>query len=132
MSKLEWKRQFLVLCLAALPLTAQAPAPFKPEVPALRGLDANLFMQTAAEYRACCYQAYNLATARLKEFHEASKGKGKKLAVVLDLDETVLDNAGFQAMLLRSGLTFDLRLWEMWEQKGTDQLGLIPGAREFI
>lgn len=133
-----------VLLAVRLPLTAQdtlrgpdavtpqAPSAFLPEVPAYRGLDANLFMQTAAEYRACCYQAYNLATLRLKERHAERKDKGKKLAVVMDLDETVLDNAGFQAMLLRSGLTFDRRLWDVWEEKHGDLVGLIPGAGDFI
>jgi acid phosphatase len=111
---------------------AQAPAAFKPEEPAYRGLDANLFMQTAAEYRACCYQAYNLATARLKEECAAHKDRGNKLAVVMDLDETVLDNAGFQAMQLRSNLAYDQRLWDTWEEKHGDLVGLLPGAREFI
>src|SRR5579884_2044756 len=82
----------------ALPLAAQAPvaprpdvaaaapAAFAPEVPAYRGLDANLYMQTAAEYRACCYQAYNLAARRLREALDRTKPGGKKPAVILDLD----------------------------------------------
>ena len=106
----------------------QAPAAFLPELPTYRGLDANLYMQTSAEYRACCYQAYNLATRRLKERFEELKDGGKKLAVVMDLDETVLDNAGFQAMQLRSGLAFDLRLWDIWEEKHGDMVALVPGA----
>lgn len=107
-----------------------APAPFKAEDPAHRGLDANLYMQTSAEYRACCLQAYNLALLRLKEA-VAARGD-RKLAVVMDLDETVFDNAGFQAMQLRSNLAYDQRLWDMWEKENADQIGLIPGAREFI
>jgi acid phosphatase len=110
----------------------QAIAPFKPESPTQRGLDANLYMQIAAEYRACCYQAYNLAALRLKERYEAMKNGGKKLAIIMDLDETVLDNAGFQAMLLRSGLAYDQRLWDLWEEKDGDKVGLIPGSRDFI
>jgi acid phosphatase len=126
----------------SLPLTAQqpppagvaapaAPAPFTAENPPLRGLDANLYMQTAAEYRACCLQAYNLATDRLKQSVAAPKD-GKPLAVVMDLDETVFDNAGYQAMLVRSGLNYDQRLWDMWEEKYADAVGLIPGAKNFI
>jgi acid phosphatase len=117
---------------AAPAAAPQAPAAFRAEVPAFRGLDANLYMQTAAEYRACCYQAYNLAARRLKELLGAPGDNGKKPAVVMDLDETVLDNAGFQAMLLRSGLAYDQRLWDLWEEKNTGQLGLIPGAGDFI
>lgn len=113
-------------------LSAQAPtAPpaYKPEEPAYRGLDANLYLQTSAEYRAACYQSYNLATLRLKE---AVKVQAGKLAVVLDLDETVFDNAGFQAMQLRSNLAYDQRLWDAWERDHADKVGLVPGAREFI
>jgi len=107
-----------------------APPAYKAEEPANRSLDANLYMETAAEYRASCYQAYNLATFRLKE--TLAKQKTGKFAVVMDLDETVLDNAGFQAMLLRSGLAWDERLWDAWEEHDSDRIGLIPGAREFI
>jgi acid phosphatase len=113
----------------------QAMPAFKAESPARRGLDANLYMQTAAEYRACCYQAYNLATARLELLLKKYAEKGGDRpppAVVLDLDETVLDNAGFQAMLARSGLAFDQRLWEVWERDHGDSVGLIPGAKAFI
>jgi 5'-nucleotidase (lipoprotein e(P4) family) len=86
-------------------------------------------MQTAAEYRASCYQAYNLATARLEELHQ--KKTDKPHAVIMDLDETVLDNSGFQAMCVRSGLVWDLRLWQAWEQD-FNKVALIPGAKEFI
>lgn len=120
------------LVTAQGPSTPQAPAAFKSEEPAYRGLDANLFMQTAAEYRACCYQAFNLAGTRLKEAHSELKDKEAKLAVVLDLDETSIDNAGFQAMQLRSNLAYDSRLWDIWEEKQGDMVGLIPGAKDFI
>lgn len=112
------------------PMAPTALAAFKAEEPANRGLDANLFMQTAAEYRAGCYQAYNLAMLRLKE--AAAKKLDGKLAVIMDLDETVFDNAGFQAMQLRSNLAYDQRLWDLWERDHSDKVGLVPGAKEFI
>ncbi len=115
---------------AQAPPGPAAPAAYKPEEPANRGLDANLFMQSSAEYRACCYQAYNLAALRLKE--ATAKQPAGKLATVMDLDECVIDNAGFQAMLLRSNLAYDQRLWDMWELENADQVALIPGAKEFI
>jgi acid phosphatase len=112
--------------------TPKAPAAFVAEAPTARGLDGNLYMQTAAEYRACCYQAYNVATRRLGELLADAQANGKPPAVVMDLDETVLDNAGYQTMLLRSRLVYDQRLWEMWEGQYADSVGLIPGAKEFI
>jgi len=108
----------------------KAPAAYKAEAPANCGLDANLFTQTAAEYRAGCYQAYNLAALRLRD--AVAKNPAGKLAVVMDLDEAVLDNAGFQAMQLRSNLAYDQRLWDAWERDHGDLVGLVPGAKEFI
>jgi acid phosphatase len=114
--------------------TPVAPPAYKPEYKAEefanRALDANLYMQTSAEYRACCYQAYNLALFRLRE--QLAQAKSGNFAVVMDLDETAVDNSGFQAMQLRSGLAYDQRLWDAWEEQGFDKLGLIPGAKEFI
>ena len=107
-----------------------APRPFASETPSHRALDANLYMQTSAESRACCDQAYRLASLLLKE--AAQKPTEKPKAVILDLDETVIDNSGFQSMQLRSNLSFDDRIWAMWEQTGFDKLSLIPGAAEFI
>jgi 5'-nucleotidase (lipoprotein e(P4) family) len=106
----------------------QAPPSYKAADPPNRNLDGSLYMQTAAEYRAACYQAYNLATERLK----IVAGKPGKFAVITDLDETVIDNSGFMAMQLRSGLAYDQRLWDDWEQNHPDKLALVPGASEFI
>lgn len=122
-----------VVAGACWSLAGQAPPAFKKEVPANRSLDANLFMQASAEYRACCLQAFNLAEERLKEATQKLRGEGTKpLAVVLDLDETVLDNAGFQAMMIRSGLAYDQRLWDLWEKDYGANVGLIPGAKAFL
>ena len=89
-----------------------------------------LYGKAAAEYRAAAIEAYNLATTASVNSGRA-KGNGKPLAVVLDLGETALDNAGYQAMLLRGGLAYDQRLWDMWEGQYDDFVGLIPGE-EFI
>jgi 5'-nucleotidase (lipoprotein e(P4) family) len=111
--------------------TPVAPKAFQTVSPANRNLDSSLYMQTAAEYRASCYQAYNLATARLKEAFDKRKAE-KPPAVVMDLDETVFDNSAFQALLVRSGLAWDPRLWEAWERDNSDKITLIPGAKEFV
>ena len=101
--------------------------------PTDRGLDANLFMQTSAEYRACCFQAYWLAEERVKA-KLAAKGKsGKPPAVVLDLDETVLDNGAFQSRLVRARqAVYDKKDWDHFEEHGGEQVRLVPGAKEFL
>ncbi len=124
---------------AAPALTPQAPAqpehalpPFRPEDPPGRSLDANLFVQTSAEYRACCLQAYNLASLRLAAAVAQAAEPADRLAVVLDLDETVLDNGAFQSMMIRSKLAYDQRLWDLWEAEHWDKWELVPGAKAFI
>ena len=57
-----------------------APRAVVREDPPNRSLDANLWMQISAEYRACCYQAYNLGRRRNRPDpgHEATAGdRGK-------------------------------------------------------
>ncbi len=107
-----------------------APPAYKQDDPPNRALDANLYIQTSAEYRACCLQTYNLACRRLKEEMD-KKPKGTP-AVVMDLDETVIDNAGFQAAQIRGNLAFDQRLFTLWESDPKSQVGFVPGAKAFI
>jgi 5'-nucleotidase (lipoprotein e(P4) family) len=124
----------IVFAAGTATLGQQSPTPvatpaFKAEDPLNRSLDATLYMQTAAEYRASCFQAYNLASARLDEL---IKGGAGKFAVVMDLDETVFNNSRFQAMLLKNGLAWDKDLWAEWERDYSKDVTLIPGAKEFI
>ena len=110
------------------------PAPFRTEDPSDRGVDANLYMQTSAEYRAACYQAYNLATTRLQPALAAARATNPaaRPAVIMDLDETVFDNAGYQSTQIRKNLAFDQRSWDQWEEKYPDEVRLVPGAKDFI
>lgn len=55
-------------------------------------LAATLFQQCAAEMKALSYQAYNIAGMRLEEALKEANDP-HHLAVILDLDETVLDNS---------------------------------------
>jgi acid phosphatase len=95
-------------------------------------LDANLYMQTAAEYRACCLQAYGWMTERLRTKLASERNDGLPPAVIMDLDETVLDNAGFQSFLDREHRDYSDALWDRWETQYADEVRLIPGAKAFI
>ncbi|MBV6458325.1 MAG: Lipoprotein E [Fimbriimonadaceae bacterium] len=100
--------------------------------PQERVLDANLWMQSSGEYRALCLQTYRYAAGRLKERLKKRSGSGKAWAVVLDLDETVIDNSGFQSFLDRNGLAYSELLWEKWESEYPQEVRLVPGAKAFI
>jgi 5'-nucleotidase (lipoprotein e(P4) family) len=89
---------------------------------------ALLYQQRAAEYRALCFQAYNIAKLRLDE---AVKHRGKKpLAVVTDIDETVLDNSPYDAARAINNLDFDITEWKKWTAKGIADT--VPGAPAFF
>ena len=109
---------------------AQAPPPSShPQEPRLL---ANLYMITSAEYRACCLQIYRFAEERLAQKLRCRSHPDRQPAVVMDLDETVLDNAGFQTVLHQNRLVYRDELWEPWERYFPHEVGLVPGAKTFI
>ena len=131
------------------PDRADAPAadaaPAKPAATA--GGDENLnavaWVQTSAEYRAVCETVYRAAAdkldAALKEKHwdalvpeeRGNAATGLKPAVVLDVDETVLDNSPYQARLVRNGKEYDEVTWDQWvaEKKAKPVPGVVDFAK---
>jgi 5'-nucleotidase (lipoprotein e(P4) family) len=57
-------------------------------------LFASAYQQQAAEYRALCYQAFNLARLRLDQHMSFSNPLPR--ALITDIDETILDNSRYQ------------------------------------
>lgn len=58
---------------------------------------------------------------------------GKRpLAVVFDVDETVLLNLGFESDAARRGPGYDQARWARWEETGADKVEAVPGAAETI
>lgn len=112
------------------PLAAQAPNP--PGNPQEMRLLGNLYMITSAEYRACCLEIYKFAEERLAQKLRARSPGSKPPAVVMDLDETVFDNSGFQTVLYRDRLVYRDELWDPWEKNFPQEVRLVPGAKSFI
>ena len=57
---------------------------------------ATLWMQTAAEYKALCYQAYSLGKMLIDK--KLTEGISvKPLAIVVDCDEAIIDNSVYEA-----------------------------------
>ncbi len=86
------------------------------------------WFQKSAEMRACFYQAYNLAELRLKEHLKNYRGE-KPTAVVLDIDETVLDNSPYEGFLIKTGEAYSGETWKKWT--ATASAKALPGALEF-
>ena len=104
-------------------------------------LHATLWMQVAPEYRAITEQVYQLAEERISAPSRGSASLEQAgtdadtlarlpTAVVLDLDETVLDNTVYQARLLRDGTTYNAKTWGEWVAAAEAED--VPGARRFI
>jgi 5'-nucleotidase (lipoprotein e(P4) family) len=98
---------------------------------------AILFMQKAGEYRALAYQAFNLARMQLdadfekKNLKKLPKAERKRVrAVVVDVDETVLDNSPHQSFIVINRLPFSPDVWTQWVNQRKAKA--IPGAAEFL
>lgn len=107
----------------------QKPATEQAELDMKHLLLATCWYQQSAEMRACYYQAYNLAKTALKENKQNYKGS-KPTAVVLDIDETVLDNSPFEAKLMGDRQNYSDSAWMAWSARCEAQA--LPGAAEFI
>lgn len=102
-------------------------------------LNAVLWIQTAVEYEASATQAYRLAAlqldAALKEsswtaaLEQTSDASRLPPAVILDIDETVLDNSYYQARQMRDNSPFAADTWDRWCQEA--RATAIPGASGF-
>jgi 5'-nucleotidase (lipoprotein e(P4) family) len=88
-----------------------------------------LWQQTAAEYRALCYQAFNLASLRVNQIPK-EQFKKKKLAIITDLDETILDNSYSEAQLIKDGKQYSSQAWKDWIDRSAATA--VPGAVEFL
>lgn len=95
---------------------------------------ATLFTQKAAEYRALCFQAFNWGKRILDDDEKAKKKLPKAQrkmprAVVVDIDETVLDNSPAQAFGIKNKLPFNLKDWYAWGEMRKAKA--VPGAVDF-
>ncbi len=89
-----------------------------------------VWMQTSAEYRELCYQAFNLADMAVENAVKAAQKGDKPLAVISDLDETLIDNGAYEAGLIKNNTLYSSKNWQEWMQAA--QAAAIPGAADFL
>jgi 5'-nucleotidase (lipoprotein e(P4) family) len=112
-----------------IPTSQERPADRHPT------LNATLYMQGAAEYAAVCTQTYSTARQAVfsaLELGAAAGDPGKPPAVIMDLDETVLDNSKFQALVINGILAPGREPFLRWAARHPGGAGLVPGAKAFI
>lgn len=121
----------LAVSLLSTPLAfADTPAAGKADCSVAEFTMGLRFQQQSAEVQALQLQAYNIATEKLDKAVAAAKDPSK-LAIVTDLDETVIDNSALLARDLANCHVYDAwDTWLPWERDGEPTL--IPGAKEFL
>jgi 5'-nucleotidase (lipoprotein e(P4) family) len=91
-----------------------------------QGTQAVLWLQNAGEYEALCYQAFNAAK---QSVDQAKKTQTQPWAVVVDLDETMLDNSPYAAWCLHNKKSYTPATWAAWCEAA--EAPAIPGALDF-
>jgi acid phosphatase len=125
----------------ATPTQGATPAAQAGSPPPNDLLDAVAWMQTSVEFRLVSGQTFRSALAQLDKAIKtpawdalpASEREvpatGLAPAIIVDVDETMLDNTPYQARLVRDGKSFDDFSWNQWiEQRAARP---VPGALEF-
>lgn len=106
-------------------------------------LNAVLWTQVSAEYGATTRSIYGAATDLLdraladrrwdalpREERAGQRVEHLLPAIILDADETVIDNSPYQARLIERGERFQRETWESWVQERSAKP--VPGALEFL
>lgn len=89
---------------------------------------ATLWYQASAEMRAISYQSFNLAKMILDQ-DLAKAGSSLKRAVVVDIDETVLDNSPYEAGIIGNDFGYP-KGWKEWIDEASAEA--LPGSIEFL
>jgi 5'-nucleotidase (lipoprotein e(P4) family) len=84
------------------------------------------WVRQSGEYKELCKQVFQQAWYQVKKQADL----GGKLAVVVDLDETILDNSLYQVDRWGKGLGFTQESWSEWVNQ--KEAGLVPGAKVFL
>jgi len=114
---------------------AQRDAKSRPNVDNEYQVGGILFHQKAAEYRALAFQAFKLARMRLdmdkKLRKRLPKSERKKpRAIIVDVDETVLDNSPYFGKLIKDRQPLTLPTFFEWKKSGKSTA--VPGSVEFL
>lgn len=89
---------------------------------------ATVYQQKAAEYRALCFQAFNIARVRLDVLPNENTGKPR--AIITDIDETILDNSAYEGHQTLLGKDYESASWAEWTSMA--MADTVPGAASFL
>lgn len=105
--------------IAPVPQAAPAPAASAGAIP-----NDVKWSRVSAEHRAIYLETYRTAAAQLIRL--ASGRPSGSWGVILDADETVLDNSEYERRRIPFGGVYDARIWNAWAMEG--RAPALPGA----
>lgn len=79
------------------------------------------------EYKILCEQTYKNAWDNLSDI---LKNETSQSAIIMDLDETILDNSDYQVGLTEKNESYKPESWFVWVNQ--EEAKLVPGAKAFI
>lgn len=98
--------------------------------PTLGGkLFTSAWIQRSAEYKALCFQAYNIAKLRLDE-ELSNKDNTRPIAIITDIDETILNNTPNAVHQALKGEDYTDKSWNEWCDMA--KADTIAGALSFF
>lgn len=112
---------------ATRPAPTGAPAGLTTADPK-RDPDSIRWMRDSAEYQALTRQIYRTATAHVEQ--AAASRRAGSWAVILDADETILNNLQYQVEITRAGQPYTKESWKAWVQRR--EATPVPGAEAFL
>jgi 5'-nucleotidase (lipoprotein e(P4) family) len=125
-----------VVSASGCALEATKPAPPPVAVSAsvsTTSANAVHWFRDSSEYEAAARTVYGAAQRHVESAafpSQCSSPPAKPWAVVMDADETLLDNSLYQVEALLRGAQYNSTDWNEWVHRGEETL--IPGAREFV
>lgn len=126
---------------AVAPTPVPVTTPTAAVAPANDNLNAVAWTQTAIEHDLVYREVFRHASEQLlvaladrnwdalPRDERNNALQGLKPAVIVDIDETVLDNSPYQARLVRDGGDFNEATWAAWCRE--KKAAALPGALEF-
>ena len=78
------------------------------------------------EYQSICEQTYDIALTALNNDFQHKINP----IIIMDIDETVLDNSRYQVELFIKDTQYNEATWNTWVKKELSEL--VPGAKNFI
>ncbi len=128
------KASLAALALAIPLSTANAADP----VPQNDLLNATLWVSNSVEFKANTLSMYQLAKIRLDEAIAdkswsatgQTDAADKPLAIITDMDETMLDNGGYESWLIKAGQDYSGKTYDAWTKAQAAKA--VPGALDFL